>query len=134
MINLMRDVVNFHKATDTPVLHKPGFPIADRVELRISLLQEELDEFIDAAQKRNITEVADALADIIYVAVGAALEFGIPLADVWAEVQASNMMKCDLKTGKVVRRKDGKILKPDGWKPPDIESIIQKAQIKESSS
>lgn len=72
----------------------------------------------------DMEEIADGLADLIYVAVGAALEFGIPLDRVWAEVQRSNMAKVDAETGRVRKRADGKVLKPDGWTPPDIKSAL----------
>jgi predicted HAD superfamily Cof-like phosphohydrolase len=64
------------------------------------------------------------MADSIYVIVGAAIEYGIPLSAVWDAVQKSNLAKRDPSTGKVRRREDGKILKPDGWKPPDIRAAL----------
>lgn len=70
-------------------------------------------------------KIADGLADVIYVAVGAALEFGIPLDRVWAEVHRSNMAKVDPATGKVIKRADGKVLKPEGWTPPDVAGVLK---------
>lgn len=67
----------------------------------------------------NIEAVADGLADLIYVCVGAALAFGIPLERVWAEVQRANMAKDG-----GGRSEAGKILKPDGWQPPNIREAI----------
>jgi predicted HAD superfamily Cof-like phosphohydrolase len=67
------------------------------------------------------------MADSIYVIVGAAIEYGIPLAAIWQAVQDSNMLKVDPTTGKVIRREDAKILKPPNWQPPDIERILANA-------
>jgi len=120
----IKDVIDFHDATDTPILDKPAFPAENRIVLRVRLLKEEVLETFDAIEARDLVEVADGIADIIYVAIGMAVEFGIPLADVWDEVQRSNMAKINPKTGKADKRADGKVIKPEGWTPPDIASII----------
>lgn len=70
-------------------------------------------------------DVGDAIVDLIYFTVGMALEMGLPIDKVWAEVQRANMDK--FPAGKVVRRPDGKILKPEGWRPPNNEEIIRQA-------
>lgn len=128
MKQAIEDVKAFHVATGTPIAEKPGWPLWDRIWLREDLIDEERFEFSDAAQKRDLTAAADALADIIYVCIGTALEFGIPLAEVWDEVHRSNMAKVDPATGKVVRRADGKILKPKGWTPPDVAGVLARAR------
>lgn len=128
MKSLLKDLTDFHLACDVPVLDKPQFPAQDRIDLRKRLLDEEVKEYHDAVEARDLVEVADALGDIIYIAVGSALEFGIPLDKVWDAIQRSNMNKADPATGKVNRRADGKILKPEGWTPPEIEYIIGVAQ------
>lgn len=124
MKHLMDDVRAFHEACDVPVLIKPTNPPIIRRDLRVALIQEELYELEKAVYTDDIVEVADALADLIYVTVGTALEYGIPLDRVWDEVHRSNMAKIDHATGKVHKRADGKVLKPEGWKPPDIAAII----------
>jgi predicted HAD superfamily Cof-like phosphohydrolase len=121
---LLGDVAAFHRACDVPILAKPAFPDLARQKLRDDLLREEFNEFIDALDTYDIVKVADALADIIYIAAGTALEFGIPLDRVWAEVQRSNMAKVDPVSGKVTKREDGKVLKPEGWTPPDIAGAM----------
>ena len=123
MKNLLNDVADFHRACDVPVLSSPTF-VPERVELRRSLLREECCETDEAMQRGDLVEIADGLADVIYVAVGAALEFGIPLDRVWAEVHRSNMAKVDPATGKVTKRDDGKVLKPEGWTPPDVAGAL----------
>lgn len=124
MKKLLDDVRAFHEACDVPILTSPQFPSDERIALRERILQEEFFEFKDALVDRDIVDVADALADIIYLAVGTALEFGIPLDRVWDEVQRSNMAKRDPATGMVRRRDDGKVLKPEGWTPPDIAKAL----------
>lgn len=128
MYRLMNDVADFHVACDVPVRYIPAWPNEDRIALRLKLMKEEYEEeLLPAIANRDLVETADAMADLIYVIVGAAIEFGIPLALVWRAVQSANMAKVG-PDGKVHRREDGKILKPEGWRPPDIASIIRKAQ------
>jgi predicted HAD superfamily Cof-like phosphohydrolase len=115
----------FHRACSVPVHETPAIPPMNRVAFRIALINEEVNkELIPAMESNDLIEVADAIADSIYVLVGAALEYGIPLTKVWEAVQASNMLKVDPATGQVRRREDGKILKPEGWKPPDILAAL----------
>lgn len=124
MKSLLQDVRAFHEACDVPVAASLGFPSRERIELRQRLLREEYLEWIAASSERDMVEVADALADMIYIIVGTALEFGIPLDRVWDEVQRSNMAKVDPETGRVKRREDGKILKPQGWESPRISEAL----------
>lgn len=88
-------VSQFHQLFDAPILDTPQIPPIDRANLRVSLLQEELDEFIEAIKNNNLIEAADALADMQYVLTGTVLEFGLwdKFADIFAEVQRSNMSK-----------------------------------------
>lgn len=123
MKTLITDVTDFHRACDLPVQTQPQF-VRERAALRSMLLAEECQETVDALERGDMEKIADGLADVIYVAVGTALEFGIPLERVWAEVHRSNMAKVDPQTGKVVKRADGKVLKPEGWTPPDVARAI----------
>ena len=116
-------VADFHRATDTPVIDRPAVPPEDRRELRIALLQEEFGEVVEAMRENDVAHVAKELADLLYVAYGAALEWGVNLDKVFDAVHESNMAKVGT-DGKVLRRKDGKILKPDGWREPDIGSVL----------
>jgi predicted HAD superfamily Cof-like phosphohydrolase len=97
----------------------------DERQLRIRLLEEEFNEYLAGEVKDDIVEISDALADIIYIACGTAVSYGIPLDKVFAEVHRSNMSK--LVDDQVIRRADGKIQKPQGWKPPDIEGVLNKS-------
>lgn len=128
LIDAFLDVEQFHQAGDVPVLMSPAFPSNERIALRQDLIIEEYTELLNAIDERDMTAVADGITDLIYVLIGTALEFGIPLPDVWLAIHASNMAKIDPKTGKVRKRDDGKILKPEGWTPPDIAAVLDAAR------
>ena len=112
----------FHEAFGLPRGTAPAFPDLPQRGLRVKLLREEFEEYLKAEGDNDLIEVADALADIIYIACGTAVAYGIPLDRVFAEVHRSNMAK--LVDGKVIRREDGKVLKPAGWKPPDVKGVM----------
>jgi predicted HAD superfamily Cof-like phosphohydrolase len=122
------DVRDFHQAFGQRIGEYPELPNIEERKLRIKLLDEEVFEYTDAEYADNLVEIADALADIIYIACGTAVSYGIPLDDVFAEVHRSNMDK--LVNDQVIRRADGKIQKPEGWTAPDIKSILDKAHLK----
>lgn len=114
----------FHRACDVPERDTPGWPDDATLKLRLGLIEEEFTELRQAVSGTDLPEVADALADLVYVAVGMARVMGITLGDVLAEVQAANLAKVDPATGKVRRRDDQKILKPEGWLAPQIADIL----------
>ena len=116
------DVKDFHIAFGQRVGDKPELPESGERTLRQMLLAEEMWEYSKAERENDIVEIADALADIIYIACGTAVSYGIPLDKVFEEVHRSNMAK--LVDGKVIRREGGKIQKPEGWTPPDIKAIL----------
>lgn len=91
----LNSVSTFHKIFGHPILKDPTIPSEERCNLRIELLQEELNELKQAITDGNVVEVADALCDIQYVLSGAILEFGMGsrFANLFAEVQRSNMSK-----------------------------------------
>lgn len=120
----LNDVKHFHQVCDLPVLTVSTFPSADRVKLRQNLIDEEIFELNCAINEHDLLGVAKEIADSIYVLVGMALEFGIPLDKVWDEVHKANMTKIDPMTGKVNKRDDGKVLKPLSYKPPDIAKAL----------
>jgi predicted HAD superfamily Cof-like phosphohydrolase len=122
------DVRDFHQAFGQRIGEKPELPDREERKLRRKLLEEEFEEYLDAEHEGDLIEVADALADIIYIACGTAVSYGIPLDDVFAEVHRSNMDK--LVNDQVIRRADGKIQKPEGWTAPDIKSVLDKANTK----
>ena len=116
---MLDDVCDFHVKFGVPVKPSPGFPDDTRIALRSNLVVEEIRELLEAIGNDDIVGTADGIADAIYVLIGMAMEFGIPLELVWNEVHRSNMTK----VGGAIRE-DGKILKPEGWEPPDIASCL----------
>jgi len=126
MTDMFNSVVEFQKAFGQLVSDKPEFPDSKTRILRMRLLSEEFVEYNAAEHDNNLIEVADALADLIYIACGTAASYGIPLNAIFEEVHRSNMAK--LVDGKPLKREDGKIIKPEGWKPPDIEKIIKETK------
>jgi len=94
-INSLNQVADFHKTFKAPILDTPQIPSEQRCELRVSLLQEELNELSQAIKDKDIVEIADALCDIQYVLSGAVLEFGLgdKFVELFNEVQRSNMSK-----------------------------------------
>ena len=93
--------------------------------LYTSLIQEEVDELWAANAAADPKECLDALIDILVVTVGAIHSMGADGAGAWNEVMRTNFAKIDPATGRVNKREDGKVLKPEGWKPPELEQYIQ---------
>jgi len=112
-------VLSFHKKFGCHIQTKPKFPHEKVMSLRWKLIGEEYSELIKATREENIVETADAIADLIYVLIGMAIALGIDLRPVMKEVQRSNMEKEN--GGK---DKDGKVMKPKYWNPPDIKKAI----------
>lgn len=88
-------VAEFHSLFSVPHLENPQIPSKERAELRVRLLQEELDELKEALSQKDLTEVADALCDLQYVLNGAILEFGMAsrFESLFEEVHRSNLSK-----------------------------------------
>lgn len=96
-----------------------------QAELYVDLIMEEFRELITAYGNRDVVEIADACADLKWVIEGLEHTLNIPQQEVWNEVARSNLAKIS-EGGKVLKREDGKVLKPEGWTPPDIKTIIRK--------
>jgi len=150
--NPLNDVAAFHTTFEMPIKEEPVIPSKERCELRISLLQEELNELKEAIENNDLVECADAFADIQYVLSGAILEFGLAskFKSLFEEVQRSNMSKtCKSKeeavatqehykntkgTASTIEEKDGeflvfrkpdrKVLKSINYSPADIAGKI----------
>jgi predicted HAD superfamily Cof-like phosphohydrolase len=120
-----KEVAAFHSAAGLSLRRLPTTDIpAEIAKLRISLLAEEVEEFTEASNASDLNGIADALADIVYVAYGAALTYGIDLDAVLTEVHRSNMTKFDA-TAKPLLRADGKVLKSPLYVPPDIDGVLR---------
>ena len=91
----LNSVAKFHETFDHPIVLSPKIPQESRAALRISLLEEELQELKEGVNNKSIVEIADALCDLQYVLSGAVLEFGLgnEFKNLFDEVQRSNMSK-----------------------------------------
>jgi predicted HAD superfamily Cof-like phosphohydrolase len=117
-------VAEFHQAFGRPMRRHPTAAVDPALaRLRVDLVQEEVGEFAAASEQGDLIGIADALADIVYVAYGAALTYGIDLDAVLREVHRSNMSKLG-SDGKPVLRADGKVLKSDRYVRPDIAAAL----------
>jgi predicted HAD superfamily Cof-like phosphohydrolase len=115
---MYNDVVKFIEACDQ---ERNG----DNVHLYRGLIAEEYDEFQHAVIMRDEVEQLDACMDMIWVILGYCYMKGWNVDGAWNEVARSNLMKINPETGKVNKREDGKVLKPEGWTPPQLEQFIK---------
>ena len=116
-------VGTFMKTFGQEVKKESSFSTDKINELRIDLIREELDELIEAINKKDLVEVADALTDILYVTYGAGHAFGINLDECFQEVQNSNMSKLD-DNGKPIYNDKGKVMKGPNYFKPDLTKFI----------
>ena len=121
---IIASLLEFNNAFEIPKLENPEIGSEELIELRIKLLQEEVAEYAEAARGVDLVEVLDALADIAYILAGTVINHGMQhvFDDAFAEVHRSNMAK--LVDGKVLRREDGKVMKPENWQPPNLSQFI----------
>ena len=117
-------VGEFMKTFGQEVKNKPSFSNNKINELRVSLIQEELDELKEAMNNKDLIEVADALTDLLYVTYGAGHAFGIDLDKCFDEVQNSNMSKLD-ENGKPIYNEFGKVMKGPNYFKPDLSKFIK---------
>ena len=123
MISNFERAGDFMEAFGQEVLDKPTLPDFNLSELRIDLIQEELQELIDALDAKDIVEIADALTDILYVTYGAGHSFGIDLDECFLEVHRSNMTKLG-EDGRPLYRPDGKVMQGPNYETPQLAKII----------
>ena len=114
----------FMKTFGQEVKIKAGLSIEKINELRISLVNEELEEFKEAIKSNDLKEVADALTDILYVTYGAGHAFGINLDKCFEEVQKSNMSKLS-EDGKPIYNEAGKVMKGPKYFKPDLNKFLK---------
>jgi len=124
-----RDVGEFHARFGLPNANggniKPRVLDEDLLQFRTKFMYEELNEFEDAATGGSLEGMADALVDLVYVAMGTAHLMGLPWEELWNEVQRANMTKV-----RAARAEDSKrgstydVVKPEGWTPPDIAGVL----------
>ena len=94
-------------------------------DLYMKLIEEEYKELMDAEAVSDDTEICDACFDLMWVIVGYMKSRGWDCEEIWDEGAKSNLSKIDKATMKVKRREDGKILKPEGWQPPDFAKFVK---------
>ena len=116
-------VKKFMETFGQEVKSKPAFPSEKISKLRYDLIKEELDEFQEALNDKNLKEVADSLTDILYVTYGAGHAFGIDLDKCFDEVQRSNMSKLGA-DGKPIYNEHGKVMKGPNYFKPNLKKIF----------
>ena len=119
------DVRLFHERFGVPVGTRPQLLSATDFTYRLAFLREELTELEAAHAAGDLAEVADALVDLVYVAVGTALWAGLDFDAHWREVQRANLAKVRTPAPGASRRGHGHdVVKPLGWRPPCHEPIL----------
>ena len=116
-------VKTFMNTYGQDVKEKAEFPENKIVQLRIDLIEEELNELKEAIKNKDIVEVADALTDILYVTYGAGHSFGVNLDECFDEVQRSNMSKLG-EDGKPIYNDSGKVMKGPKYFAPNLKKIV----------
>lgn len=132
MTNPFRDQEKFMRACDQSV----DGSNQDQFQMYLRLIKEEFDELqvaqgIDLVTGEqtgpvDLVETLDALLDIVVVTIGAIHSAGMDGEGGWKEVMSTNFAKVDKETGKVRKREDGKVLKPLGWKAPELSQFLKK--------
>jgi len=121
-------VEQFHNSFGLGVSHIMKADLGkDKNRLRFDLMDEENKEYLEAANKNDLIEVADALGDMLYILCGTILEHGMQykIEEVFEEIQRSNMSKLGA-DGKPIYREDGKVLKGPNYFKPDIQGVLKK--------
>lgn len=121
MTSVFSDQQKFMQAGDQTV----GVHNEKQLELYVRLIDEEREELEAAILENNRVEQLDALLDILVVTVGALHSLGADVEGGWNEVVRSNMSKVDLATGKLLKRDDGKVLKPSHYSAPDLAKFVR---------
>jgi predicted HAD superfamily Cof-like phosphohydrolase len=120
MGNVFEDQIKFMIACDQSVCEW-NIP---QLNMYHTLIKEEVSELQEAFDANDRVEILDALIDIIVVTAGAINSMGANAQGAWDEVMKTNFAKIDSTTGKVKKREDGKVLKPENWQPPNLKSFI----------
>jgi len=124
----IKSVKKFHKAFGIGYQKKPIAKLDDnKLKLRFDLMQEENEEYLEAAKNDDLVEVADALGDMLYILCGTIIEHGMQykISTVFNEIQRSNMSKLG-EDGKPIYREDGKVMKGPNYFKPNIAEILDK--------
>ena len=117
MTNPFADIERFGSACDQE-------PNEANYNMYLRLIDEEVEELDQACAADDRVEQLDALIDILVVTMGAIRAGGFDGEGAWEEVMRTNFAKIDPETGKVRKREDGKVLKPEGWQPPQLDAYL----------
>lgn len=117
-VNPFADIDKFGTACDQA-------PSPENYAMYLNLITEEYQELREAVEANDRVEQLDALVDILVVTMGAIRAAGWDGEGAWREVMDTNFAKIDPETGKVRKREDGKVLKPEGWQPPQLEKFVK---------
>ena len=117
MTNPFADIERFGSACDQE-------PSEANYKMYLSLIDEEVAELVEAVAADDKVEQLDALVDILVVTMGAIRAAGWDGEGAWKEVMDTNFAKINPETGKVIKREDGKVLKPEGWKAPELAKFV----------
>ena len=118
------NVKTFMETYGQEVKKTPSFPKDKIMQLRIDLIKEELKEFQEAINNKDLLEIADALTDILYVTYGAGYAYGINLDKCFKEVQKANMSKLG-KDGKPIYDEKGKVMKGPNYSGPNLKQFVE---------
>jgi len=118
MTNPFKDIDTFQTACDQE-------PSEANYKMYLDLIREETDELEEAIIDNDKVEQLDALVDILVVTMGAIRAAGWDGEGAWKEVMDTNFAKINPDTGKVRKREDGKVLKPEGWSPPNLAQFVK---------
>ena len=121
MVNPFADQRRFMDACDQTT---DGEFNQEQYDLYKNLIAEEVGELEEAVVANDRVEQLDALIDILVVTIGAIHSMGADAEGAWNEVLRSNLAKINSSTGKVIKREDGKVLKPEGWKAPNLLPFV----------
>jgi predicted HAD superfamily Cof-like phosphohydrolase len=121
MTSVFEDQAKFMTACDQTV---DKFNI-EQLNMYLGLIKEEGDELAEAVQNKDKVETLDALIDILVVTIGTLHSLGVNAEGAWNEVMRTNFAKIDPTTGKVNKREDGKVLKPEGWQAPSLSQFVK---------
>jgi len=117
-------MLEFHKAFEVPIAACPALLPAEAALRRITLIESEAGELGDAFREKDLVKAADGIGDLLYVTFGTAVEMGLPIDEIFAQIHRSNMTKV-CKDGSLLKDAGGKVLKPATYEPVDLSWLLK---------
>lgn len=125
-MNLFKDIEEFHNKFDLPRASKPALLSQEVLDFRIKFIEEELDEFIEACNNKNLELAFDALIDLTYVILGTAFIMGLPFNEGFKHVHECNLKKVRATCSSQSKRKSTlDVIKPEGWQAPNLSKFLK---------